>query len=82
MRRKVRVTSTMFTMKFANSLSVCVCVSGRKLSISLMCVKHEVSAETYTCMGIYTQHQMVWPKDSIDGPKDHLSITSHSKDNQ
>ncbi|KAJ0480974.1 hypothetical protein HanIR_Chr13g0637561 [Helianthus annuus] len=33
-------------------------------------------------MGIYTQLMMCSPKDPIDGPKDHLSKTSHSKDQQ
>ncbi|MFS7922382.1 hypothetical protein Hanom_Chr03g00248461 [Helianthus anomalus] len=34
------------------------------------------------CMGIYTQPMMFGPKDPIDGPKDHLSKTRHSKDQQ
>ncbi|MFS7952039.1 hypothetical protein Hanom_Chr07g00602241 [Helianthus anomalus] len=31
-------------------------------------------------MGIYTQAQQVWSKDSTDGPKDHLSMTMRPKD--
>ncbi|MFS8026954.1 hypothetical protein Hanom_Chr16g01492741 [Helianthus anomalus] len=31
---------------------------------------------------IYTQPSMSGPKDPIDGPKDHLSITKHSNDQQ
>ncbi|MFS7975734.1 hypothetical protein Hanom_Chr10g00884211 [Helianthus anomalus] len=33
-------------------------------------------------MGIYTQPMMSDPKDPIDGPKDHLSMTKHSNDQQ
>ncbi|KAJ0524723.1 hypothetical protein HanRHA438_Chr09g0381061 [Helianthus annuus] len=32
------------------------------------------------CMGIYTHTYQFWSKDSIDGPKDHLSITGSSND--
>ncbi|MFS7990513.1 hypothetical protein Hanom_Chr11g01059661 [Helianthus anomalus] len=83
MRRKVSVTSTMFTNLTCKLSSVCVCVCvcfGRMLStICLPCVLVKSLPNTTHCMGIYTQHQMVWSKDSTDGPKDHLSIIWHSK---
>ncbi|MFS7976239.1 hypothetical protein Hanom_Chr10g00890131 [Helianthus anomalus] len=51
MRRKVRVTSTMFTMKFANSLKcVCVCFSSRVFLTLQMCI----SLTLTHCIGIYT----------------------------
>ncbi|MFS7976052.1 hypothetical protein Hanom_Chr10g00887941 [Helianthus anomalus] len=79
MRRKVPVTSTMFTNLTCKLSSVCVCFGQKALKLSEVC-RMKCLPKHNTCMGIYTQHQMSCPKDSTDGPKDHLSIIWHSKD--
>ncbi|KAJ0606793.1 hypothetical protein HanHA89_Chr03g0089161 [Helianthus annuus] len=62
-------------------LSKCVCefrteCSQRILSLSVCVCLPKLN----TCMGIYTQLMKSGSKDLIDGPKDHLSIIVHTKD--
>ncbi|KAJ0914388.1 hypothetical protein HanPSC8_Chr06g0238041 [Helianthus annuus] len=47
-----------------------------------ICLSMCICLNSTHCMGIYTQPMMSGPKDPIDGPKDHLSMTKHSKDQQ
>ena len=80
---RVRLQAQCLQKCSINSLSVWVFRTGcSQLSISrcdylcasIFCPQH--------CMGIYTHIQQVFSKDSIDGPKDHLSDTMLSKDKQ
>ncbi|KAJ0796930.1 hypothetical protein HanPI659440_Chr04g0168011 [Helianthus annuus] len=64
-----------YKTKDVNS-QVCVCVSSRMLSTLYVCIYLTLTH----CMGIYTHTRQFWSKDSIDGPKDHLSITGSSND--
>ncbi|KAM0031075.1 hypothetical protein Hdeb2414_s0017g00504381 [Helianthus debilis subsp. tardiflorus] len=67
--------------QFVNSQSVCVCVCvfSAECPLSLECA----SLFHNTRQGyIYTHTQQVLSKDPIDGPKDHLSMTKCSKDQQ
>ncbi|KAJ0546293.1 hypothetical protein HanRHA438_Chr08g0344081 [Helianthus annuus] len=83
MQMKVSVTSTMFSNLTCKLSSVCVCEFRQNalketlyLSVSFcLCL-----LKLNTCMGIYTQLKMLCPKDSTDGPKDHLSTTCYTKD--
>ncbi|KAJ0733154.1 hypothetical protein HanPI659440_Chr11g0405211 [Helianthus annuus] len=83
MQMKVSVTSTMFT-NLTCKLSKCVCefrTECSQSSLFRMCVNLSKCLLNSThCMGIYTQTQQVCSKDPIDGPKDHLSMTTCSKD--
>ncbi|KAM0040474.1 hypothetical protein Hdeb2414_s0012g00394321 [Helianthus debilis subsp. tardiflorus] len=85
MQMKISVTSTMFT-NLTCKLSKCVCeFPDRMLSayLSDVCV---------FCLSVYLIQHSAWvyiypahdasSKDPIDGPKDHLSITKYSKDQQ
>ncbi|KAJ0561893.1 hypothetical protein HanHA300_Chr06g0228181 [Helianthus annuus] len=67
-----------YKTKDVNS-QVCVCVFSRTLSCSL-CVHLSVYRNITHCMGIYTHTQQVLVEGSIDGPKDHLSMTTSSND--
>ncbi|KAJ0836745.1 hypothetical protein HanRHA438_Chr16g0770471 [Helianthus annuus] len=82
-RMKVSVTSTMFT-NLTCKLSKCVCVVRTECSQLYLsvCLSMCICLNSTHCMGIYTQPMMSGPKDPIDGPKDQLSITKHSKDQQ
>ncbi|KAJ0434964.1 hypothetical protein HanIR_Chr17g0887901 [Helianthus annuus] len=64
---------------------MCVCFQQSILSISRICsllVSALCQLKPTHCMGIYTHTQQVWSKDPIDDPKDHLSNTKLSKDQQ
>ncbi|MFS7889861.1 hypothetical protein Hanom_Chr00s000005g01611981 [Helianthus anomalus] len=79
---KVSVTSTMFT-NLTCKLSKCVCgfrtECSQELSISQCAF---LIFHTTLHVYLYTQPRLSSPKDPIDGPKDHLSMTRHSKDQQ
>ncbi|KAJ0745409.1 hypothetical protein HanPI659440_Chr10g0398341 [Helianthus annuus] len=78
---KVPVTSTMFT-NLTCKLSLCVCVFRTECSQLSFCLSVCICLSHYTAwVYIYPAHD-VWSKDPIDGPKDHLSSTFHSKDGQ
>ncbi|KAJ0924640.1 hypothetical protein HanRHA438_Chr04g0150771 [Helianthus annuus] len=81
-RMKVSVTSTMFTNLYCK-LSLCVCVFRTECSQLSLSLGVHLSIFSHTLHGyIYTQPRLTCPKDSIDGPKDHLSNTMLSKDQQ
>ncbi|KAJ0877444.1 putative protein kinase RLK-Pelle-CrRLK1L-1 family [Helianthus annuus] len=83
MQMKVSVTSTMFT-NITCKLSNGVCEFWTECSQETLYLSVSFCLCIYInsthCMGIYTQPKMSSPKDPIDGPKDHLSMTSQSKD--
>ncbi|KAJ0672813.1 hypothetical protein HanOQP8_Chr13g0501391 [Helianthus annuus] len=81
MKMKVSVTSTMFT-NLTCKLSKCVCVFRTECSQLSKFLSVCIYLSHYTAwVYIYPAHD-VWSKDPIDGPKDHLSSTFHSKDEQ
>ncbi|KAF5794256.1 hypothetical protein HanXRQr2_Chr08g0326051 [Helianthus annuus] len=71
----------MFTISL-QTLKVCVCLFRTECSQLPNFLSVCIYLHSTHCMGIYTQLMLSIPKDPIDGPKDHLSSTFHSKDQQ
>ena len=83
---RVRLQAQCLQKCSINSLSVCVsfgqnALKALNLSGVWICLSVIKSLSNTThCMGIYTHTQQVLVEGSIDGPKDHLSMTMCPKD--